>query len=436
MNYSIESKYFAIKTFGCQMNFYDSSLYEDYLLKNDFKKVENIEDASILLVNTCAVREKSVSKVLSFLGQIKKFNMKGKKVIVCLLGCMSPIYADSLKRDGLIDFAIGPLNSNSVSFEFQRLINQFDYLNKQSNDSREDNDSKVNLISRSITVIYGCNYFCSYCIVPYVRGRERSVPFGEIIDKIKSYSDSGTKEITLLGQNVDHYGFDLPGSVNFSKLLNEVVKIDNIKKIDFITSHPKDFDIEIINIMKESNKIYRHFHLPIQSGDDRILKLMNRNYSVNEYCELIDKIRDSFPLASITTDIIVGFPSEDEPSFLNTIELVKKAKFDKIYLATYSKRPMTKALKMNGEVDPSEKKRRLNYLLSLEHEISVNCSKRFIGTEEEVFVIKRFLKNKYLGKNLEEREVLFSSINEIQAGDIVKVRVTECDKTRLIGSAI
>lgn len=430
MNYSSESKYFAIKTFGCQMNFYDSSLYEDYLLENGFKKAENIEDASILLVNTCAVREKSVSKALSFLGQIKKLNSRKKKIIICLLGCMSPVYADSLKRDGLIDFAIGPLNSNSVSFEFKRFISQFDVFGDKSNYPKE------NIISRFVTVIYGCNYFCSYCIVPYVRGRERSVPFDEVIDKIKSYSDSGTREITLLGQNVDHYGYDLPGSINFSKLLNEVAKIDNIKKIDFITSHPKDFDIEIINIMKGSNKIYRHFHLPIQSGDDRILKLMNRNYSVNEYCELIDKIRDSFPLASITTDIIVGFPSEDESSFLNTVELVKKAKFDKIYLATYSKRPMTKALKIYGDVDPCEKKKRLNHLLCLEREISTNRSKRFIGTEEELFITKMLSKNKYLGKNLEEREVLFSSINELQAGDIVKVKVTECDKTRLIGSAI
>lgn len=430
MNCSPESKYFFIKTFGCQMNFYDSSLYEDYLLKNDFKKVENIEDASILLVNTCAVREKSVSKVFSFLGQIKKLNLHKKKIMVCLLGCMSPIYVDSLKREGLIDIAIGPLNSNSVSNVFKGFISR----NESSVD--HNNKSENNIISRSITVIYGCNYFCSYCIVPYVRGRERSVPFDEVIDKIKSYSDSGTREITLLGQNVDHYGFDLQGSVNFSKLLNEVSKIDKIEKIDFITSHPKDFDFEIINIIKESNKIYRHFHLPIQSGDDRILKLMNRNYSVNEYCELINEIRDSFPLASITTDIIVGFPSEDESSFLNTVDLVKKIKFDKIYLATYSKRPMTKASKIDSEVDPCEKKRMLNHLLSLEREISIDQSKRFIGTEEEVFITERLSKNKYLGKNLEEREVLFSSIDELQTGDIVKVKVTECDRTRLIGNAI
>lgn len=412
------------------MNFYDSSLYEDYLLENGYKKAENIVDASILLVNTCAVREKSVSKVFSFLGQIKKLNLHKKKIMVCLLGCMSPIYVDSLKREGLIDIAIGPLNSNSVSNVFKGFISR----NESSVD--HNNKSENNIISRSITVIYGCNYFCSYCIVPYVRGRERSVPFDEVIDKIKSYSDSGTREITLLGQNVDHYGFDLQGSVSFSKLLNEVSKIDKIEKIDFITSHPKDFDFEIINIIKESNKIYRHFHLPIQSGDDRILKLMNRNYSVNEYCELINEIRDSFPLASITTDIIVGFPSEDESSFLNTVDLVKKIKFDKIYLATYSKRPMTKASKIDSEVDPCEKKRMLNHLLSLEREISIDQSKRFIGTEEEVFITERLSKNKYLGKNLEEREVLFSSIDELQTGDIVKVKVTECDRTRLIGNAI
>jgi len=430
MNYITESKYFFIKTFGCQMNFYDSSLYEDYLLENGFKKAENIEDASILLVNTCAVREKSVSKVISFLGQVKKLNTNNNRLIVYLLGCMSPIYADILKRDGLIDIAIGPLNSNSIPYEFKRLISQIEGFSEKVKKIENKN------FSRSITVIYGCNYFCSYCIVPYVRGKERSVPFDEVINRIKLYSENGAREITLLGQNVDHYGFDLPNSVNFSTLLNEVAKINKIEKIDFITSHPKDFNIEIINIMKESNKIYRHFHLPIQSGDDRILKLMNRNYSVYEYLKLIDKIRDSFPLASITTDIIVGFPSEDEPSFLNTIELVKKVKFDKIYLATYSKRPMTKASKIDSEVDPCEKKRRLNHLLSLEREISIDQSKRFIGTEEDVFLTTKLSKNKYLGKNLEEREVLLSSINELQTGDIVKVKVTECDRTRLIGNAI
>lgn len=411
------------------MNIYDSSLYEEYLLENGFEPSENFEDASIILVNTCVVREKSALKALSFLGKVEKLKEKyGKKLIVCVLGCMSPLYKDKLEKNSLIDLTIGPLNNNSVPPEFEKLISTI------QNDNKELGKFQNKIISRYITIIYGCNYFCSYCIVPYVRGREKSIPFNNIISQIKSYAEEGTKEIVLLGQNVDHYGYDLPEAITFSKLLKEVVKIDNIKRIDFMTSHPKDFSTEIIDVIGESDKIYRHFHLPLQSGDDRILKLMNRKYTSMEYCELIDKIRDNFPRASITTDIIVGFPSEDELSFLNTVDLVKKIKFDKIYLASYSKRPMTKALTINGEIDPCEKGRRLNYLLSLERKISQNQAKRFLGTEEDVFITSKLSTNYYIGKNLEEKEVVFSTNDDsLDIGDIVRVRILECNKTKLIG---
>ena len=411
------------------MNAYESSLLEEYLLANGFHSSMKIEEANFILINTCVVREKSAFKALSFLGKVKKLKEKRPDLIVCLFGCMSPLYEEELRKNSAIDRIFGPLNSNFVPLEFENLIHKV-------KNNKKDKEIQRRVLSRYITIIFGCDSFCSYCIVPYVRGREKSVSFEEVLSKVRNYASMGTKEVTLLGQNVDHYGVDLPENVTFAKLLKAVAKIDGINRIDFMTSHPKEFDTEIIDIIGESEKIYRHFHLPIQSGDDRILELMNRRYRSSEYFELVEKIRDSFPLASLTTDLIVGFPSEDEKAFLNTVNLVKKIKFDTIYVASYSRRPKTKALTIGEEVEPCEKRRRLNYLLNLQREISLSQAKRFLETEESVFITAKSGKNYSSGKNLEEREVLFDTDESLEAGDIVKVKILDCNKTKLIGKIV
>jgi tRNA-2-methylthio-N6-dimethylallyladenosine synthase len=411
------------------MNAYDSSLYEDYLTMSGLKRSSNLYDADLVIVNTCAVREKSTAKAFSFLGKVKKLKEKKRDLIICFAGCMSPIYEKELNNDRFIDLVLGPLNSNSAPTKFKELVNKIKSRGELELQYRQ-------FLSQYITVIFGCNSFCSYCIVPYVRGNERSVPLGEIIMQIKEWTQKGTKEIILLGQNVNHYGFDLPDDINFAKLLRKVSSIEEVKKIGFMTSHPKEFDSEIIDIIKEKGKIYRHFHLPLQSGDDRILKLMNRGYTVSEYLGLIKRIRDNFPLASITTDIIIGFPGEDEKAFFNTVELIKEVKFDTVYFASFSPRPYTKASKMPEEIDSSEKNRRLNFILEIQREISDSKIKRFIGTEEEVFVTEKISDDTFLGKNLEEKTVEFKSDRDLKPGDIAKVKVLNHRKAELIGKDI
>lgn len=411
------------------MNDYDSSLYEEYLTMNGLKYTDNISKADIIIINTCAVREKSTEKAISFLGKAKKIKDSNKDLIICFAGCMSPIYEQKLIKDRYIDLILGPLNNNSIPKNFEELINKI--KNKDTLNQKNSNN-----ISHFLTIIFGCNAYCSYCIVPFVRGREKSIPLEELITLVRKLSKGGTKEIILLGQNVNHYGLDLNNSVNFVKLLNEISRIEDIKRIGFMTSHPKDFDLQIINLMKEENKIYRHFHLPIQSGDDKILKLMNRGYTVNEYLKIISKIRNDLPLASITTDIIVGFPGESETAFLNTVNLTKELKFDTIYAASYSKRPKTLSSKFADEIDICEKKRRLNYLLSIQREISEIQMNRFINTEENVLISEKICQDKYLGKNSEEKNVRFQSDKNFALGDIVRLKVINRIKTELIGKYI
>jgi len=410
------------------MNNYDSSLYENFLIYNGYKSVNNEESADIIIINTCAVREKSVDKALSLIGKIIKLKKERPSITIGVIGCANNLIKKKLKNLKSIDFIFGPLDDKNLPIEFTNFINN---ISKEKDQEKDINDN----LSSFIPIIFGCNSFCSYCIVPLVRGGERSRKPIQIINEANICIKKGVKEIILLGQNVNNYCYDLSEDYNFSKLLNNIANLNDIKRVGFMTSHPKNFDLEILDIIKENKKIYRHFHLPIQSGDDKILSAMKRGYTVNQYSDLISRIRDYFPLSLITTDIIVGFPGEDEISFQNTLSTIKKIGFDNIYAVAYSIRPGTKAALLKNQISLKEKKKRLNYLLELQKSISKEKIKRFIGTKSELFVTEVKI-DKVFGKNQEEKLVEIDFSENVNPGDLVNIEIIDIKVNNLIGRMI
>ncbi|MGC8977673.1 MAG: tRNA (N6-isopentenyl adenosine(37)-C2)-methylthiotransferase MiaB, partial [Candidatus Ratteibacteria bacterium] len=335
-------KYF-IKTYGCQMNFYDSDKLKKILNESGFLEVLNLDQADIIIVNTCSVRKHAEERAFSFLNSLK--NIKDNKIL-CLVGCTPSVYKEEIfKKLNFVDIICGP---NSYKKFVSELLN---YKDGKIAIFDEDQDLLKEpiapLISEKITsfvtITKGCENFCSYCVVPYARGKLVSKPEDVIIEEIKILVEKGVKEIFLIGQNVNEYGKDI--GKNFVELLYKVCEINGILRIGFLTSHPKDIPLELIDCFSELPKLYKHLHLPLQSGSNKILKLMNRKYNVERFVEIVNKARQKCPYISITSDIIVGFPYEDEKDFEDTYKIVEETKFDDLYVFKYSVRPLTEASK-------------------------------------------------------------------------------------------
>jgi len=364
-----------IHTFGCQMNEYDSERMEAAVLEDSgFTLVRNEEDADVIIVNTCSVRKHAEERAMSYVGR----HVKDKKVIIA--GCM----AQSLKKDLKRQFQ----NIHAIvgTFRFDEIA---DIIKKGGIYTEEDHNAYSVNIKRAgkvrgfVAIMQGCDNFCSYCIVPYVRGREKSRAFAEIREEIEMLAKNGTKEITLLGQNVNSYN---DKGMNFPALLKELAKIDGIMRLRFMTSHPKDLSDELIDTMASDKKLCKHFHLPVQSGSDKILKAMNRKYTTANYTEKINKIRRKIPGCAITTDILIGFPDETDADFQDTVRLLENIRFDDAYVFKYSQRPGTAAAKMNDDVSEENKKKRVNYILDLQKKISEDINNKLTGSEAEVLV--------------------------------------------------
>ncbi len=382
----------CVHTFGCQMNARDSEKLKGILELAGYVITEE-EKADFVIYNTCTVRENANLKVYGHLGMLGHEKKKHPEMMIALCGCMmqEPQVVEKIKKSyRFVNLVFGTHNI----YKFAELVYTSSISDRMIIDIWKDTDKIVEdlpcerkyAFKSGVNIMFGCNNFCSYCIVPYVRGRERSREPEEILKEIRNLAADGVVEVMLLGQNVNSYGKNLEHPMSFAELLTEIEKIDGIQRIRFMTSHPKDLSDELIEVMGRSKKICRHLHLPLQSGSSRLLKIMNRKYTKEHYLELVEKIRKAVPDISLTTDIIVGFPGETEEDFEETLDVVRKVRYDSAFTFIYSKRSGTPAAAMEDQIPEEVVKERFDRLLKEVQEISKEMSSRLTGETVEVLV--------------------------------------------------
>ncbi|SFA76144.1 tRNA-2-methylthio-N6-dimethylallyladenosine synthase [Acetitomaculum ruminis DSM 5522] len=436
----------CIKTFGCQMNARDSEKLTGILEAVGYEILDSKKEneADFVIYNTCTVRENANLKVYGRLGKMSHNKKHNPKLKIALCGCMmqEPDVVEKIRKDyGFVDLVFGTHNI----YKFPELLYNSFKAESTVIDIWKDTDKIVEDLpverkfpfKSGINIMFGCNNFCSYCIVPYVRGRERSRQVNEIIKEIENLANDGVVEIMLLGQNVNSYGNDFEEKIPFSELLKEVEKVDKIKRIRFMTPHPKDLSDDLIEVIKNSKKICHHIHLPLQSGSSRILKAMNRHYTKEDYLLLVEKIRKEIPDASITTDIIVGFPGETEEDFLETMDVVKKVSFDSAFTFIYSKRTGTRAAKMPDQVPEDIVHDRFDRLLALVREESSKQANKIVG--QTLPVLAEEVNNQdstmLTGKLANNLTVHFKGGKRL-IGNVVDVKLVECHDFYYIGEVV
>ena len=425
---------FFIQNAGCQMNSLQTDTVAGIVKRMGYTEVSREEDADVVIYNTCTVRENANLKIYGHLGHLKSIKKKNPELKIILFGCMmqEPEVIEKIHKEySFVDLVFGTHNFHKFPELFYRSLNtegQIIDVWKESDEIVEGmpSDRKYSF-KTGVNIMFGCNNFCSYCIVPYVRGREKSREPEAIIEEIKGLVADGVTEVMLLGQNVNSYGKTLDDNVTFAELLREIAKIDGLERIRFMTPHPKDLSDELIEAIRDNSKICNHIHLPLQSGSSRLLKLMNRQYTKEHYLELVDKIRNTIPDISITTDIIVGFPGETEEDFEDTLDVVRKAKYDSAYTFIYSKRTGTPAAKMDGQVGEDIVKDRFNRLLATVSEVSHEHIKRYEGMDMDVLVedIDDHDNTFVTGRMTNNILVHFKGDKEL-IGSIVNVHLDEC----------
>ena len=436
-------KYY-IETWGCQMNEEDSEKLSGMLKRIGYTRTEIKEEAGIILYNTCCVRENAENKVFGNLGQLKALKRKNPDLIIGICGCM-------MQQEGMADKILNTFPYVNIIFGTHNAYKFPEYLNRVRTEgvqikeiyNKEEEiieglpvDRKSD-VKAFVTIMYGCNNFCTYCIVPYVRGRERSRKPKDIINEIKELVESGYKEITLLGQNVNSYGKGLEEDINFAKLLRMINEVDGLERVRFMTSHPKDLTDDVIIAIKECDKLCEQIHLPVQSGSNNILKKMNRHYTREYYIELVNKIKAQIPNVSLTTDIIVGFPGETEEDFLETLELVKEVGYSAAFTFIYSRRNNTPADMMLNQVDDADKHHRFERLVKAVNENVIKINKEYENQTIEVLVegISKNDESKFSGRTRNGKLVNFVGEN-INPGDLVNVKITRAQPFSLIGEII
>jgi len=434
-------KYF-IKTYGCQMNEHDSENIAAMLEELGFSRVDNYLDADLVLLNTCSVRENAHNKAFGMLGRLKHLKLEKKDLIIGLTGCMaqeSGVVEDVLKDYKFVNFVIGTHNL----YQLPEVIDEAIVSNKQQIEvySREGDlveglpVVRANSYKAYVNIIYGCDKFCTYCIVPYTRGRERSRKKEDILKEVKELVDDDYKELILLGQNVNAYGKDLYDDYNLADLLEDIAKM-NIPRIRFMTSHPWDFTDKMIEVIGKYPNIMPSIHLPVQSGSNKILKLMGRRYTRESYLELFDKMKKIIPGVTISTDIIVGFPGETEEDFQQTLDLVNYCKYDNAYTFIFSKREGTPACRLPKEVSEEIKEDRLHRLNEVVNKYFLENNKKLEGRVLKVLVEGESSKdNMYYGYSETNKLINFVGDN-IKLGDIVDVEIVAAKTWSLDGRAI
>lgn len=434
---------FCVTTFGCQMNARDSEKLRGILLEIGYEEASE-EEADFVIFNTCTVRENANTRVYGRLGQLKSHKKKNPHMKIALCGCMmqEPEVVEKLRTSyRFVDLIFGTHNI----YKFAELITAVYESGRMVIDIWKDTDKIVEdlpserkyAFKSGVNIMFGCNNFCSYCIVPYVRGRERSRNLKDIVREIEKLVEDGVKEVMLLGQNVNSYGKNLEEPVTFAQLLKEIEKIEGLERIRFMTSHPKDLSDELIEVMKDSKKICRHLHLPLQSGSSRILKIMNRHYDKERYLTLVKKIKTAMPDISLTTDIIVGFPGETEEDFLETMDVVKKVRFDSAFTFLYSKRTGTPAAVMENQISEDVMKDRFDRLLEEVQTIGREMSSRDTGSVQEVLVeeVNEHDSSLVTGRMSNNLLVHFPGDASL-IGSIVSVHLDECRGFYYMGTKV
>ena len=418
-----------IITYGCQMNVADSERMAARLETIGYVSTDAFADADLILINTCSVRESAEEKILGKIGELKQFKRLKPSLIIGVTGCMAQKDGDALiKRAPHIDFVLGT-GRQAELIKIVRLMESFHRhivdVNGVSDPIVEELYTPRGNHSTFIPIMYGCNNFCTYCIVPYVRGRERSRQPEDIVREVQSAIDNGAVEVTLLGQNVNSYGKD-HGRANFAQLLKAVSGVDGLKRLRFMTSHPKDLSDALINVIADNPKVCEHIHLPVQYGCDRLLKKMNRGYTVEQYRRLVEKLRAEVPNIALTTDLIVGFPSETEEDFEQLLEFVREIRFDAAYTFIYSKRSGTPAATFDEQIDDRIKHERLERLMAVQNEISREINDRLKGETFEVLVegASKSDDKIFTGRTRTNKPVLFEHSDECP-GDFIRARITQ-----------
>ena len=432
-------------SYGCQMNVHESEKIAGILEELGYTPAGSIEESDIIVFNTCCIRDTAEKRAFGNIGAVKPIKKKNKDLIVAVVGCMTEQKGyDKIFKEKYpyVDIVLGTGNLNLLKEKIieKREQGKKTYLTQSCNDPIDETvpQSRTSYPNAWVNIMYGCNNFCTYCIVPYVRGRERSREPEEILKEVRSLVEDGYKEITLLGQNVNSYGNDFSDrpEVNFANLLKAVSEIPGKFRIRFMTSHPKDLTEEVVDVIASSDKIMNNIHLPVQAGSDAVLKKMNRKYDRAHYLALIDMIKTKLPGVGITTDILVGFPTETEQDFLDTLDLVRKVRYSNAFTFIYSVRKGTAAATM-PQIDYQTKRRRITELIALQNEITKQLSEEYIGNVYEVLIedVNKKYKNAVCGRTESGR--LVSCVGDPSLiGTFQNILITEARSASLFGKIV
>ena len=440
-----KNKKYCVVTYGCQMNLHESEKISGILSGMGMSAVNEPENADVVIFNTCCIRDTAERRALGNIGKMKELKKKNKNLLIVVTGCMTQQngFAENMKeRYQYVDVILGTHNISDLENQIRiRLEKKKRVAAVLDTDGYIDDETtpvtRTSFPNAWVNINYGCNNFCTYCIVPYVRGRERSRDMKSIISECEKLINDGYKEITLLGQNVNSYGNDVPDeNVNFANLLREVAKIDGKFRIRFMTSHPKDLTEDVVKAIRDNDKICNNIHLPIQAGSNSVLKNMNRRYTREHYLGLIDMIRRYLPDCGITTDIMVGFPYETEEDFLDTMDIVEKVRFSTAFTFIYSVRKGTKATEM-PQIPYEIKQNRIKRLIARQNEITEEISKDYVGNVYEILVEgMQEKKNGYVVGRTESGRLVSAKGDESMIGEFKNVKITAVKNAQLLGEIL
>ena len=435
--------YYKLCTYGCQMNVHESEKLAGMLKSLGYEETNDDKLASVIVLNTCAVRENAEQHAIGNIGALKPLKEKNKNLIIAVGGCMTQQNgkAEKLKETfPFVDIVFGTHNLSSFKeFLLKRLDTGKSVIDVKDGDGNiiETEDVfRTSYPNAYVNVIYGCDNFCTYCIVPYVRGRERSRRPDDVVKEVENLIKDGYKEITLLGQNVDSYGKNSDFNCDFADLLEKICKIEGKFRLRFMSNHPKDMTKKLAEVISKNDKICKAVHLPVQAGSDRVLNLMNRRYTREDYYKKIEMLKSLMPDIAVTTDIMVGFPTETEEDFLDTMEIVNSVRFDGAFTFVYSRRSGTAAAEMDGQISESVKKDRIMRLVERQNAINREKSKEYVGKTVEVLCDDYDdKKNTYLGRDEFGRMVYFPSERNV-IGDFVYVKIIKTGGMSLFGEIV
>ncbi len=445
MNVERRGQKYFIETYGCQMNESDTERIGGQLEELGYAPADDLQDADIVILNTCSIRQNAEEKVYGKIGEVKKLKERNPKVLLGIAGCMAQENKNKLiQRMPVIDFVIGPYHIHDL----KDIISRNDAVGShvvmaELNSQRIQDYSELRAVRKSkifawVPIMQGCNKYCTYCIVPYVRGKETSRTISDVYGEVKRLAEDGYKEITLLGQNVNSYGLDFRDGTNFGELIRSLDDIEGIERIRYMSSHPRDMTFDMVDAMAESSKVVRHMHLPVQHGSNAMLRRMNRGYTIEHFKELLAYVREKMPDTVVTTDLITGFPGETEEMHKETLQLLEDLRFDSAYTFIYSPRRGTPAARMEDQIDDATKHRRLQEIMDVENDISLACNQQMVGKTYTVIVEgpTKQTEDNWFGRTSGNKMIIFPKEKNIAIGDTICVKVDTAQTWILKGQMV